>query len=197
MNTRKEKEMPAIAPQNAASRTIHNPVTHYSATFVKTTRESGGTKSELNFTLHPGGGNEFHYHKSYTETFTALKGQLGVKVGGKMVILNEGESHTIKPGEVHCFFNPTSTVTEFKVEIIPGHEGFENALRILYGLAADGLTNKNGIPTNIKHIALIATMSDMNLPGFFTWIFPLLQLIAKRARKAGLERSLLARYCQS
>jgi quercetin dioxygenase-like cupin family protein len=187
--------MTASPSTPSLKRTIHNPVTQYSATFIRTTSETGGKVSELSFTLQPGGGNEPHYHKTYSETFTAVKGQLGLRKSGKTIMLNEGESCTVDPGEVHCFFNPASQVVEFKIEIHPGHEGFENALRILYGLAADGLTNKKGIPTKLSHISLIATMSDMNLPGFFTMVFPLLKIIASRARRKGEEAALFKRYC--
>jgi hypothetical protein len=78
----------------------------------------------------------------------------------------------VQPLNLDGFFNPTDKEIKFKVEITPGHEGFENSLRILYGMAADGLTNKKSIPKSFKHIALIACISDMNAPGLLTPLFP-------------------------
>jgi hypothetical protein len=68
-------------------------------------------------------------------------------------------------------------------------------IRILYGLAEDGLTNKKGIPKSIQHKAIVACMSDMNLPGFFTLIFPVLKCIAKKAKVSGAEQRLIDIYC--
>jgi hypothetical protein len=71
-------------------------------------------------------------------------------------------------------------------------------LRILYGLAADGLTNNKSIPKNLTHTALLINMSDMNAPGFLTWIFPLLRWIAKggkgEARRAKINTAVLLKH---
>lgn len=95
------------------------------------------------------------------------------------------------------FFNPTDKEIKFKVEITPGHEGFENSLRILYGMAADGLTNKKSIPKSFKHIALIACISDMNAPGLLTLLFPILKCIASKAKASGEEQQLIDTYCRT
>jgi quercetin dioxygenase-like cupin family protein len=57
-------------------RHIVNPVIKDTATFIQTSAESNGTVSEFDFTLMPGGGNPLHYHKTYSETFTALQVEL-------------------------------------------------------------------------------------------------------------------------
>lgn len=178
-------------------RTIVNPVIKDSVTFIRTAAESGGAVTEIEITLMPGGGNPLHYHKTYSETFTALGGELGVKLGkGRTKILQPGESYTVAPMEVHSFFNPSDEEIQFNVEIEPGHEGFENSLRILYGLAADGLTNKKAVPTRLKHVALIADMSDMYLPGIVTLFAPLLKRVARKARANGEDQQLIKRYCR-
>jgi quercetin dioxygenase-like cupin family protein len=177
-------------------RTIVNPVIKDTAEFIRTSRESNATASELEITLMPGGGNRLHYHKTYSETFIAVDGELGLKLGRHQKrILKPGETFTVQPMQLHCFFNPTGQPIKFRILIEPGHEGFENSLRILYGLAADGLTDKESIPKSLTHTALFVTMSDMNAPGLLTWIFPLLKWIAKRARARGEEQRLIARYC--
>jgi hypothetical protein len=38
-------------------------------------------------------------------------------------------------------------------------------------------------------------MADMNLPGFFTLIFPVLKRVARKAKDSGVEQRLIERYC--
>ena len=64
-------------------RTIVNPIFNDVVTFLQTAEESGGKISEAEITLMPGGGNPLHYHKTYSETFTAMDGDLGLKLEKK------------------------------------------------------------------------------------------------------------------
>jgi len=177
-------------------RTIVNPIIKDTVTFLQTAEETGGKMTEAEITLMPGGGNPLHYHKTYSETFKAIDGELGVKFGkNQSKTLKPGESYTVQPMALHSFFNPTEKEIKFIVRMNPGHTGFENSLRIIYGLASDGLTDKNTIPKSIKHVAVVVCMSDMNLPGLFTFLFPVLKFIAKRARENGEEQRLIDKYC--
>ena len=179
-------------------RTIFNPVLKDTVVFVRTAAETNGAVSELEITLMPGGGNPLHYHTSYTETFTALTGTLGLELKNKrQLLLAPGEAYVVKKGEVHRFFNHGDAPITFRNEVHPGHEGFENALRILYGLAADGLYGTKGVPQSLTRLAVCGIMSDMRLPGLLSLATPLLRLLAARARKQGTEQQLLDRYCVS
>lgn len=177
-------------------RTIVNPIIKDVVTFLQTAEESGGIVSEAEIRLMPGGGNPLHYHKTYSETFTAIDGDLGLKLGKKNTrILKPGETHTVEPMSLHCFFNPTDNEIRFNVKLKPGHTGFEHALRILYGLASDGLTDNKSIPKSLKHKAIVVCMSDMNIPGMFTLLFPLLRRVAQKAKANGDEQRLIDKYC--
>ena len=177
-------------------RTIINPIIKDTVTFLQTAEESGNAITEADITLMPGGGNPLHYHKTFSETFTALEGDLGIKLGKKATrILRPGESYTVEPMSLHSFFNPTEKEIKFNVKLRPGHTGFENSLRIIYGLAGDGLTDKKSVPKSLKHTAIIVCMSDMNLPGIFTILFPLLKRMAARAKSRGEEQKLIDQYC--
>jgi quercetin dioxygenase-like cupin family protein len=180
-------------------RTIENPVIKDKVTFEKTAEETGGDVTELKITLQPGGGNELHYHLTYSETFTAIDGDLGIKLGkDKTMILKPGKSHTVDKGELHGFFNPEDHEITFKVELHPGHTGFEQALQIMYGLAADGLTDERSTPKNFTHLCVVAHLSDMRAPGlFFNLIRPLSWLMGRRAAKNGTQQELIRRYCES
>lgn len=177
-------------------RTIVNTIFKDTVTFLQTAEESGNTITEAEITLMPGGENPLHYHKTYSETFTAIEGDLGIKLGKKATrILKPGESYTVEPLSLHSFFNPTEKEIKFNVKLRPGHTGFENSLRIIYGLAEDGLTDNKSIPKSLKHTAIVLCMSDMNLPGIFTLMFPLLKWVAARARSSGEEQKLIDKYC--
>ena len=181
---------------DAMKRTIVNPIIKDTVTFLQTAEESGGQVTEAEITLMPGGGNPIHYHKTYAETFTAIHGDLGLRLGKRETkVLKEGETYTVAPMALHSFYNPTDREIKFNVKLRPGHTGFENSLRIIYGLASDGLTDKNTIPKSLKHTAIIVCMSDMNLPGLFTFLYPVLRHIANRAKKNGEEQKLVDRYC--
>ena len=177
-------------------RTIVNPIIKDTAIFLQTADEAGGKISDIEITLMPKGGNPLHYHKTYSETFTAIDGELGLKLGKKDTkILKPGESYTVEPMSLHSFFNPTDNEIKFNVKIKPGHTGFENSLRIIYGLAEDGLTNKKSLPKSLKHTAIIVCMSDMNVPGLLTLLYPILKRMANKAKANGEEKKLIDKYC--
>lgn len=178
-------------------RTIINPIIKDVVTFLQTAEESSGKITEAEITLMPGGGNPLHYHKTYSETFTPIDGKVGLKLGRRGTkILSMGETHTVEPMSLHKFFNPTDKEIKFNVKLRPGHTGFENSLRILYGLAADGLTDNKTIPKSLKHTAIIVCMSDMNVPGILTLMYPLLKRISNKAKKNGEEQKLIDKYCK-
>jgi quercetin dioxygenase-like cupin family protein len=179
-------------------RTIENPVIKDKVTFVKTAGETGGEVTELEITLQPGGGNELHYHLTYSETFTALEGELGIRLAkGGSKILKPGESLLVEKGEHHGFFNPGDDEITFRVELKPGHSGFEQSLYILYGLAADGLTDEKSMPKNLTHLSVVAKLSEMRAPGlFFKLIQPLIWLKGRQASKNGVQDELIMKYCK-
>lgn len=178
-------------------RHIVNPVLKETVTFVKTAAETKGETTELEITLMPGGGNPLHYHTSYAETFTAVEGELELELAHRQkLVLRPGESFVVKAGVVHRFFNPGKGRIRFKNEVRPGHEGFENTLRILSGLAADGLYNQRGVPRNLTHLAVCGIMSDMRLPGLMSLTMPLLKWMATRAEKDGTTQRLIEKYCR-
>ena len=177
-------------------KTIVNAIFKDTVTFLQTSKESGGKITDLELTLLPGGANPLHYH-NYSEKFTAIDGELGLIFGKKRekIILKPGESMTVPAMELHNFFNPTDREIKFGVQIEPGNEGFENFLRIAYGLAADGLTDRKSQPKSLTHTAIILCMADVNAPGLLTLMLPVFKIIARKAKKNGEEQKLIDRYC--
>jgi hypothetical protein len=53
---------------------------------------------------------------------------------------------------------------------------------------------RDGSPRDPYHMALILEWADIRLPGIFVLLEPLFGLLAKRARRKGIDRELEARY---
>ncbi|WP_262491776.1 cupin domain-containing protein [Nitritalea halalkaliphila] len=139
----------------------------------------------------PKGGSPMHYHKTFSETFTAVEGTLGLKLKSGERRLQPGESYTVKPFEVHGFFNPSASESiRFSIRLAPGHSGFENALRIMYGLAQDGLTDKNGIPKDLGVAFWLGELNDSHVDMLaFKVLSPLGKFLAKKVKNPGKIRS--------
>ncbi len=177
-------------------RTIENPVIRDKVTFIRTCDETNGEVSEIVVDLAPGGGNEPHYHTSFVESFSPIKGELGVLLGKEKLAVKPGETATVPAGVVHCFFNATDHVVRFRGEARPGRKGLEQFAQIAYGLARDGYVNKKGYPNRLTHVSLLMEMGDVQIPGLtFRALAPIFRLIAAHARRRGVEQELLTRYC--
>lgn len=105
------------------------------------------------------------------------------------------ESNSRGKKSTHRFFNDTNEDIIFHVLLNPGSIGFENSLRITYGLANDGLTNKKSVPKSLFHLAVVAKIGDSNLTGAIGMITPLLDLLYRKAKKNGIEEKLIRKYC--
>jgi quercetin dioxygenase-like cupin family protein len=173
---------------------IYNPIFKDTVTFIKTSRETRGQISEMEVILGPGGGNPIHKHTAFTETFTVLDGQLRLHLDGKELILNKGESVIVMVGQAHRFYNTSEAPALFNLKFIPGHTGAENMLRIMYGLARDGKTNKSGIPKNVNALVVAGDLGDSNLvgiPGLFISVMKFLTTITR----GKTETKLVEKYC--
>ena len=181
---------------NAAAtreRRIYNPVQRDAATFLETSEETGGERTLAEVEVAPGGGTRPHYHKTYAEHFEVLKGTLQVLVGEETRVLRAGQKAVVPKYTLHRFHNATGETVTFLCEMRPGQPGFEKTLKVGYGLARDGLTRSDGTPKNLYHMALLLEWSEIRVPGFFTVIEPLMRLLARRARRKGIDRELEAR----
>jgi hypothetical protein len=84
--------------------------------------------------------------------------------------------------------------TKFLVKLRPGHGGLEKAIKVAYGLAGDGMTTANGAPKNPYHLALVFEWGEDRLPGVFALAQPVFRILAKWARRKGIDRDLEDRY---
>jgi quercetin dioxygenase-like cupin family protein len=172
-----------------------NPAINDSAIFLKTSAETNGAFTLLEIDLGKSDGPPLHYHKTFSEKFEVQDGVLYVQIGKDKIKVKTGDSVLVPAGKPHRFYNKKDEIVRFHITLVPGHTGMENFIKIFYGLAADGLTNKKGKPKNFSHLAVALTISDSNAPGLMSLLSPIIQRVAKRAKKNGTEKWLLDRYC--
>ena len=117
-------------------------------------------------------------------------------MGKREMILNPGEAATVPISTVHRFFNPSDTEEmKFIGKFERGAEGFEKGLYIVYGLAADGLTGPDGVPTKLLHLAVFVTLSDTHLAGIGMWFASfLLKALYWYVQWSAEEERLLHKY---
>jgi len=183
------------APQcRVAKRTFINPQFKDKVTVLKTSEDTNGKYLLGLLEVAPGGGNHMHTHSLFEESFMAVEGRLGVQYGDRKIYLKPGESVTVPREQPHHFFNDSKMVVICQVKLTPAYEGFIKGIAILYGLAADGLTNKKGLPKGLMHLALFITLMDIKPAIFIGRLMPLFKILARWARKRGIEQQLLDKY---
>jgi len=178
-------------------KTYYNPINGERTTILESAEQTGGAYTHFEVTLNPGGGNPLHYHTKFTEEFLSVKGALGLQQGKQTVHLQPGQSLLVPIRSHHRFFNNSAQKITFRVKLTPGQPGFENFLKVMFGLVNDGQTiTKNQIPKNIYHIAVVFVWGDTHLTNpLFKWFSPLVLLFYKRAVKLGIDKMLLEKYC--
>ena len=148
-----------------------NTLTKERMTFLKTAAETGGEYVLIELSAAPGGVvAAAHVHPAQTETFEVLQGTLGVKVGRKKVEAKAGEVLVVEPGKAHKWWNAGGDELVFRCEVRPALQ-FEQLIETMFGLAADGKTNKKGMPNPIR-LAVIANhhFGDVQLPVVPRWM---------------------------
>jgi hypothetical protein len=123
-----------------------------------------------------------------------IEGRLTVEIDGVRHELGPGDEGVATPGSLHAWSNPAAERSVAHVELRPGSPGFEKALRVVHGLAADGLVSRNGVPRNPLHAALVLEMGELRLPGPYAALQRVLGLLARVARRRGVDRELERRY---
>jgi quercetin dioxygenase-like cupin family protein len=134
---------------------LENPVTGERMRFLKSASETGGELVQVELTLAPNGTvAAAHLHPSQTERFEIVEGTVGFKVGRRKVTAKAGDVLTVEPGTAHKFWNAGEGEARFVAEVRPALE-FERLIETMFALAADGKTNKKGMPNPLR-LAVIA-----------------------------------------
>ena len=123
--------------------------------FRKTSRETGGQAVVIETFVQPNGFvAAAHVHPSQEERFEVLRGAVGFKIGRKKLVAGPGQRITVPAGTPHKFWNAGDDVAHFVCEIRPALQ-FESLLETMFALAADGKTNRKGMPNPLR-LAVIA-----------------------------------------
>jgi quercetin dioxygenase-like cupin family protein len=160
-----------------AGQVIENPQTGERLVFSKTAADTGGEYTAFEAFIAPGGHVPApHVHPSQSERFEITSGTLTLNIDGRRIEAREGDVVTIEPGQAHFFANRTDAEVSFKVEVRPSLK-IESVLETMYGLAADGKTNRLGVPNPFR----LAVIADHH---FDTVQLPLVPVAAQRAALA-------------
>jgi mannose-6-phosphate isomerase-like protein (cupin superfamily) len=151
--------------------TIHNPVTGERITFHQTSADTNGEAVVIECTVEPDGlVAAAHVHPSQSERFEVIDGRLGMKAGRKKLELERGDVVVVEPGTPHKFWNASAERVRFTCEVRPALQ-FESLLETMFTLAADGKTNKRGMPNPLR-LAVIARahFDTVRLPQPPAWL---------------------------
>lgn len=154
-----------------AGDSIENPVTGEVLIFHETSRESNGERVLVETIVQPGGFvAAAHVHPYQTERFEILEGAVGFKVAGRTRIAEPGEVLIVEPGAAHRFWNAGETEARFLCEVRPALR-FEALIETMFTLAAEGKTNRKGMPNPLR-LAVIARehFDTVRLPFPPAWL---------------------------
>src|SRR2546426_2929647 len=151
--------------------TIHNPVTGERITFHATSADTNGESVVIDCTVQPDGFvAATHIHPAQSERFAVIDGTLGLKSGKEKLTLGRGEIAVVEPGTPHRFWNAGEDEVRFVCEVRPALQ-FESLLETMFSLAADGKTNRKGMPNPLR-LAVIAKahFDTVRLPFPPAWL---------------------------
>lgn len=86
-----------------------------------------------------------HVHRVQAETFTVVNGRCVMLLGKTKKIIDEGQTFTVEPGQVHRPTNPSSKPLEVLVKVEPALS-FRINVETIFGLASEHRCNKRGKP---------------------------------------------------
>jgi quercetin dioxygenase-like cupin family protein len=150
---------------------LENPVTGEILIFHRTSRETGGEAVLVETIVRPDGFvAAAHLHPNQAERFEVLEGRLGLRVGDQELLAEPGDVVTVEPGTPHRFWNAGETEARFLCEVSPALE-FESLIETMFSLAADGKTNRKGMPNPLR-LAVIARshFETVRLPFPPAWL---------------------------
>jgi quercetin dioxygenase-like cupin family protein len=134
---------------------LENPITGEVLVFRRTAAETGGESVLVETIVRPQGFvAAAHVHPYQTERFEVLEGALGLRVGDNELVAKPGDVATVARGTPHRFWNAGEGEARFLCEVRPALQ-FESLIETMFTLAAEGRTNRKGMPNPLR-LAVIA-----------------------------------------
>ena len=135
--------------------TVENPVTGERITFLATSADTDGEAVVIETVVQPQGFvAATHVHPFQSERFAVAEGKLGLRVGEETMTLGRDEAATVEAGTPHRFWNAGEREVRFLCEVRPALQ-FESLIETMFTLAAQGRTNRKGMP-NPFQLAVIS-----------------------------------------
>jgi quercetin dioxygenase-like cupin family protein len=134
---------------------LENPVTGEVLVFHRTSAQTEGESVLIETIVRPQGFvAAAHVHPHQTERFEILEGLLGLRLGEQELVAGPGDVAVVPPGTPHRFWNAGEHEARFLCEVRPAL-GFESLIETMFTLAAQGKTNRKGMPNPLR-LAVIA-----------------------------------------
>ena len=154
-----------------AGDTIENPVTGERIVFHRTSADTNGESVVIEAFVKPGGSvAAAHIHPSQDERFEILGGRVGFRLGEDELEAKAGDRILVPAGTTHTFWNAGDEEAHFVCEVRPAL-GFERLLETMFALAADGKTNRKGMPNPLRLAVIAGAHFDtVRLPFPPAWI---------------------------
>jgi quercetin dioxygenase-like cupin family protein len=134
---------------------LENPVTGEVLVFHRTAAETDGESILVETIVRPDGFvAAAHVHPYQTERFEILEGELGLRLGDQELVARPGDVAVVPPRTPHRFWNAGPRDARFLAEVRPALQ-FESLIETMFTLAAQGKTNRKGMPNPLR-LAVIA-----------------------------------------
>jgi quercetin dioxygenase-like cupin family protein len=134
---------------------LENPATGEVLVFHRTSEDTNGESVLVETIVRPDGFvAAAHVHPQQTERFEVLEGLLGLRVGEKEILAGPGDVAVVPAGTPHRFWNAGEGEARFLCEVRPALQ-FESLIETMFTLAAEGKTNRKGMPNPFR-LAVIA-----------------------------------------
>lgn len=150
---------------------ITNRVTGETLVFRTTSADTNGERVVVETFVEPNGAvAAAHVHPAQEERFQILAGELEFRLGKRTLVAKPGDRVLVPAGTPHRFRNVGDETAHFVCEVTPAL-GFEQLIETMFSLAADGKTNKKGMPNPLR-LAVIAKahFDDVRLPFPPVWM---------------------------
>jgi quercetin dioxygenase-like cupin family protein len=142
-------------PMIRAGDQLENTITGEVLVFHRTSAETNGEAVVFETIVRPGGFvAAAHVHPYQTERFEVTGGAVGFRIRDQELVAMPGEVVLVPPGTPHRFWNAGEQEARFVCEVRPAL-GFESLIETMFSLAADGKTNRRGMPNPLR-LAVIA-----------------------------------------
>lgn len=135
-------------------RTLRNPKTGETITFLKTARETQGELFQMSYSMSPHAAiADVHSHPNQEMTIKVISGTLTCTLDGVDQEIEAGETATIPAGVLHFQRNDTGDEVHAIEEYRPALQ-MQEFFEVLIGWANDGKTNEVGMPSLLRRAIL-------------------------------------------